>query len=42
MVQRIQRLGPPEKGREVCESGKDYAMDKVTGCCKGHDDPPGT
>ena len=42
MVQRIQRLGPPEKGREVCESGKDYAMDKATGRCKGHVDPKGT
>ena len=25
----------------VCELGKDYAMDKATGCWKGHDDPQG-
>ena len=25
----------------VCESGKDYAMDKETGRCKEHDNPKG-
>lgn len=25
----------------VCESGKNYAMDKAIGRCKGHDDPQG-
>ena len=35
------RYYKPEAGRFVNQE-KTMAMDKATGCCKGHDDPQGT